>query len=319
MKALVTGGAGFIGSHLVDNLLARGWDVVALDDLSAGTVDHLARATQNPAFSFVTGSAGDPALVGELVTDVDTVFHLAAIVGVRRFAQAAPASIVSNVRSCEVVFEAASRRKVPVFFASSSEVYGGRDHACREDAPLTLGASTVPRWSYAATKITGEHLALAHGAHGGSPAVVGRFFNTVGPRQSDRYGMVLPSFVRAALSGAPLEVHGDGAQTRSFALVTDVVEAVVRLTTTAAAFGQIFNIGSDQEISILELAQCVKRLTGSSSPITQVPYAQVFGASFEDPRRRVPELARVRAVIGLTAPRPIEAIVGEVIESMRAH
>ena len=315
---LVTGGAGFIGSHLVEHLLQRGWGVIALDDLSAGNVAHLAAARSNAGFQFVQGNAADPSLLAALIPQVDAVFHLAAVVGVRRFAQATPADISANLRSCEVVFEAASARKLPVFFASSSEVYGARDEPCLETAPLTLGASTVPRWSYAATKITGEHLALAWGAHGGSPAVVGRFFNTVGPRQSDRYGMVLPSFVRAALSGAPLLVHGDGTQTRSFALVDDVVETVTKLTTDPAAFGQIFNIGSDVELSILGLAQRVKQLTGSSSPIELVPYAQVFGATFEDPQRRVPDLSRVRRLTGTLAPRPIETIITKVIEAMRA-
>lgn len=317
MRALVTGAAGFIGSHLTDHLLANGWDVVGLDDLSAGSLNHLAKAREKSRFDFVEGSAANPGVIDAVISDVEVVFHLAAVVGVKQFAHATPAIISSNLRSVEMVLNAAARRRLPFFFASSSEVYGAPDSICDEDAPLTLGPASVPRWSYAATKLTGEHLVLASSAHDGARGVVGRFFNTVGPRQSDRYGMVLPTFVRAALAGEPLLVHGDGEQRRSFASVHDVVAAVAQLTQRAEAVGKVFNIGSDVEASVHELAKLVLQVTGSSSPIKLVPYADVFGPSFEDPRRRVPKLEKLEVLLGRPPRRSLESIVVEVVESMK--
>ena len=318
MRALVTGAAGFIGSHLTDHLLQAGWSVVGVDDLSAGSLEHLAAAEAQPGFSFVHGSAVDAALMERLTADVDAVFHLAAVVGVKQFARATPAVITSNLRSVEAVLGAAAARRLPFFFASSSEVYGAPDAVCDEDAPLTLGPASVPRWSYAATKLTGEHLVLASAAHGGARGVGGRFFNTVGPRQSDRYGMVLPTFVRAALEGKPLVVHGDGAQRRSFASVHDVVAAVAKLTQRSEAVGRVFNIGSDEEASVLELAKLVLRVTGRDEGLLQfVPHAEVFGPSFEDPRRRVPKLEKLEVLLGKPPRRTLESIVREVVESMR--
>jgi UDP-glucose 4-epimerase len=318
MRALVTGAAGFIGSHLTDHLLGQGWDVVGLDDLSAGALAHLGGAQANPRFRFVEGSASDPNVVNLLAAECDAVFHLAAVVGVKQFARATPAVISANLRSVETVLDAAASRKLPLFFASSSEVYGAPDSQCDEDAPLTLGPATVARWSYAATKLTGEHLVLASAAHGGARSVVGRFFNTVGPRQSDRYGMVLPTFVRAALEGRPLLVHGDGSQRRSFASVHDVVVAIAALMQRPEAVGRVFNIGSDEESSVLELAKLVLRVTGRDVPIRLVPYGEVFGASFEDPKRRVPKLEKLEALLGRAPRRSLESIVREVVASMPA-
>ncbi|MFT3713006.1 MAG: NAD-dependent epimerase/dehydratase family protein [Archangium sp.] len=314
MRALVTGAAGFIGSHLADHLLGKGWSVTGLDDLSAGSLAHLESARANARFRFVQGSASDETVVKVLAAEVDVVFHLAAVVGVKQFARATPAVIAANLRSVETVLDAAASRKLPLFFASSSEVYGAPDsQVCDEDAPLTLGPATVARWSYAATKLTGEHLVLASAAHDGARSVVGRFFNTVGPRQSDRYGMVLPTFVRAALEGRPLLVHGDGSQRRSFASVHDVVAAVASLMERPEAVGRVFNIGSDEEASVLELAKLVLRVTGKNVPITLVPYADVFGPSFEDPKRRVPKLQKLEALLGRAPRRSLESIVREVM------
>ncbi len=277
-KALVTGGAGFIGSHLADRLLADGWEVFALDDVSTGSLDNIAHLRDRPDFHLVVDSVLSPAVVSEVVHKCDVVFHLAAAVGVRLIVEQPVHTMVTNVQGTETVLGYCSKFGKRVLVASSSEVYG--DH--REERPLTetdrrvYGPTTEKRWLYADSKAMDEHLALSYHLERGLDAVVVRLFNTVGPRQSGRYGMVIPRFVERALEGAPLEVHGDGKQTRSFCHVSDTVRALCGLMDADGIAGEIFNVGSSERVTILELAERVKRAVGSESPIEFVPYDRVY-------------------------------------------
>ena len=318
MQALITGGAGFIGSHLAEVLLMRGDEVYILDDLSTGNIRNLDHLRDNKRLHVTIDRVETSPHLPELVDRADVVYHLAAAVGVRLVVESPVRTIETNLKTTEVVLEHASKKKKNVFFASTSEVYGKREvQPCHEDDDLIIGPTNMGRWSYACSKAIDEFLALAYARERGLPVVVGRFFNTVGPRQTGRYGMVVPSFVRQALAGQPITVFGDGAQARCFGYVGDVVGAVVKLVDTPAAYGQVFNIGNDQEVTILELAERVIARTGSRSTIQRIPYTEAYGEGFEDMRRRVPSLAKIKRVIGYEPTVKLDEIIDRVIAHHR--
>lgn len=318
MDALITGGAGFIGSHLAEALLDRGDTVYVIDDLSTGSIRNIDHLKSHPRFHYTIDKVENVPVTAELVDRADVVFHLAAAVGVRLVVESPVRTIETNLRGTEVVLEQANKKKRPVFFASTSEVYGKRDHQpCCESDDLIIGPTTKGRWSYACSKAMDEFLALAYCRERGLPVVIGRFFNTVGPRQTGRYGMVLPTFVRQALSGRPITVYGDGEQSRCFGYVEDVVGAVIALMETPAAIGDVFNIGNDQEITMNDLAQRVKEATGSPSPIIHIPYEQAYSEGFEDMRRRVPDLTKIGQLIGYKPRIGIDEIINRVVEFER--
>jgi UDP-glucose 4-epimerase len=301
MRYLVTGGCGFIGSHLVEALIARGDRVLVLDDLSTGNADNLAGFKGHAALAIVHGSVCDELAVDEACQQVDQVVHLAAAVGVKRILDRQVSSIVTNLRGTETVLRAAhAHGKLPVLYASTSEVYGKSAKApFREDDDSVLGASSLHRWSYACAKLMDEFLALAYHRERGMPMTIARLFNVTGPRQSPHYGMVLPRFCRAAVAGEPLEVHGDGTQSRCFLHVADCVSALLKLADCPAASGQVVNVGATEEISMSELAARVVRFAASRSELRFVPYEQAFPqGGFEDMRRRVPDVARLASLTG---------------------
>jgi UDP-glucose 4-epimerase len=317
--ALVTGGAGFIGSHLVESLLADGRRVVVLDDLSTGDVANLARVRGHPGLRLVPDSITNEGRLAELLDEADEVYHLAAVVGVRLVLEEPERTVATNIGPTEVLLRRLSARPRPLFFASTSEVYGKNPKVpLAEDDDLVLGPTTRSRWVYACSKALDEYLALAHHQRSGLPVVVGRFSNVVGPRQVGRYGMVLPRFVDQALTGGPLVVHDDGRQVRCFAHVADAVEGARRLIACPAAFGRVFNLGSDVPVTIRELAETVARLVDPSLAIEHVAYERAFGAGFEDIRCRVPDLTRVREAVGYRPRHGLEDIVREVIAWKRA-
>ena len=319
MKILITGGAGFIGSHLSERLVAEGHSVTALDDLSTGRRENLAALAGNNRFRFVEGSILDADLVQRLTGECDMIFHLAAAVGVKLIMDEPSRSILTNINGTENVLKAALVDKTPTFIASTSEVYGKTTKfPFSEDDDLTIGATRNLRWSYACAKTLDEFLTLAYVREAALPAVVLRFFNTTGPRQTGRYGMVLPSFVQAALEGRPLLVHGSGEQSRCFGHVHDVVEAMVRLMAEPAARGQVFNIGNDQEVTIRALAEMIVAATGSASRIRLVPYASVYPEGFEDMARRLPDISKLERAIGFRPRRPLSEIISDVIAEKRS-
>lgn len=317
---LITGGAGFIGSHLVERFLGAGESVVVLDDLSSGSVDNLAAAREVGRLTFVEGDAADEGLVTRLARGASGIVHLAASVGVRQVVEAPGRTLRNNLTTSLAVTAAARAHRLPLLFASTSEVYGKSDELpFDEGGDLRLGATTRGRWSYAAAKATSEWLVLSEAAEGRFPAVVARLFNTVGPRQRGRYGMVLPRFVTAARRGAPLEVHGDGLQTRCFAHVEDVSWSLFQLFGRARA-GQlgeqrVFNVGTDEEVTILSLAERVRAAADSDSEIRLVPYEEAFGAGsgFEDMRRRVPSLRALDRELGGAPRRALDEILAELV------
>jgi len=319
MRYLVTGGAGFIGSHLCEHLVAQGHGVLVLDDLSTGRHSNIAALEAGTeGFRFVLGSVTDPALVTECIRESDAVFHLASAVGVRLIIDQPVRTIETIVNGTDVILRACARYRKPVLITSTSEVYGKSDKVpFAEDDDRVMGSTSQRRWSYACAKALDEFLALAHWYEYRLPVVIVRLFNTVGPRQTGQYGMVVPRFVRQALAGEPITVYGDGKQTRCFAHVLDVVEALPKLLHLPAAHGQIYNLGNNEEVTIHQLAERVKRLTGSASPITFVPYEKAYVAGFEDMRRRVPDLAKARAAIGYEPKRNLDAILRDVIEDCR--
>jgi UDP-glucose 4-epimerase len=315
MRALITGGAGFIGSHLSEALLNQGHEVMVLDDLSTGSLHNIAHLLANPRFSVTIGSVTNEPVVAELMDKADTAFHLAAAVGVRLVVSAPVHTIETNVHGTETVLRQAAKQRKLVVVASTSEVYGkGTVFPFREDADLVLGQPTKTRWGYAASKLIDEFLALAYWKERQVPVIVVRFFNTVGPRQSDRYGMVIPNFVRQALANQPLIVHGAGSQTRSFTWVGDVVSALLALVNEPRSVGEVFNIGNGAEVSIRDLALKVKAMTGSSSPLHFVPYHEVFGHNFEDMSRRVPDISKLQGLVGYTPKVHLDQILERVIE-----
>ncbi len=315
MNVLITGGAGFIGSHLAERCLAEGWRVSILDDLSTGYFENVRHLKPRPAFSYTIGSIFNEAVVTELVDCADLVFHLAAAVGVKLIVDRPVRAIETNVHGTEVVLRCAAKKGKPVMLASTSEVYGKSIQLpFREDGDLHFGPTTVGRWSYALSKAVDESLALAYWHEKCLPVTVLRFFNTVGPRQTGQHGMVLPNFVCQALAGAPLTVHGTGEQRRCFGYVGDVVEAVIQLAQTPEAVGEVINIGNDQEVTINELAALVKEITGSPSPIIHQTYDQTYGPGFEDMQRRVPCLEKLQTLIGSRPMTPLENIVRRVVD-----
>ncbi|MCA0271484.1 MAG: GDP-mannose 4,6-dehydratase [Proteobacteria bacterium] len=319
MKVLITGGAGFIGSHLSERLIAEGHAVSVLDDLSTGRRENLAGLAGSNRFRLIEGSVLDAELVQGLVDDADVIFHLAAAVGVKLIMDEPSKSILTNINGTENVLKAALKDKKLTFIASTSEVYGkATKFPFAEDDDLTIGATRNLRWSYASAKQLDEFLTLAYVREVGLPAVVLRFFNTTGPRQTGRYGMVLPNFVQSALDGRPLLVHGTGEQTRCFGHVADVVEALVRLMQTPAARGEVFNVANDQEISIRGLAEEVIAATGSRSEIRLIPYSDVYPPGFEDMARRLPDVSKLERAIGFRPRRPLSEIIRDIIAEKRA-
>jgi UDP-glucose 4-epimerase len=315
---LITGGAGFIGSHLSDALIARGDEVSCIDDLSTGSIENIAHLKKSPRYRYQIDSVNNQPLMAELVDGCDVVFHLAAAVGVKLIVESPVRTIETNVHCTEVVLAQANKKKKKVLVASTSEVYGlSNDVPFREDGNLVMGATTKGRWSYACSKAIDEFLALAYWREKKLPTVVVRLFNTVGPRQTGQYGMVIPTFVRQALDGRPITVYGDGEQTRCFGYVGDVVGALIGLVEKDEAVGQVFNIGSNEEVSILELARRIKQITGSSSEIVLVPYDEAYEEGFEDMPRRVPDIAKVKRLVGFEPKERLDGIIEKVVEYHR--
>jgi UDP-glucose 4-epimerase len=314
VKVLITGGAGFIGSHLADAYIERGEEVFVIDDLSTGSIDNIHHLKGHPRFHYEIESVHRMPVLAELVDRCDVIFHLAAAVGVKLIVESPVRTIETNVRGTEVVLAAANKKKKRVLIASTSEVYGlSTDVPFREDGNLVMGATTKGRWSYACSKAIDEFLALAYWREKKLPTIVVRLFNTVGPRQTGQYGMVIPTFVKQALAGRPLTVYGSGEQTRCFGYVGDVVKALVALMDHPDAVGNVFNIGSNEEISINALAQRVRDLTSSDSEIVHIPYGEAYEEGFEDMPRRVPDTTKVRDLVGFRAEASLDTILKEVI------
>ncbi len=314
MRVLITGGAGFIGSHLSDAYIERGDEVFIIDDLSTGSMENIAHLKKHPRFRYTIDSVHNYPVVAELVDQCDVVYHLAAAVGVKLIVESPVRTIQTNVRGTEVVLEVANKKKKKVLVASTSEVYGlSTQVPFREDGNLVMGATTKGRWSYACSKAIDEFLALAYWREKKLPTIVVRLFNTVGPRQTGQYGMVIPTFVKQALAGRPITVYGDGKQTRCFGYVKDVVGAFLKLMERDEAVGQVFNIGSDEEVSIIELAERIKALTNSSSPIVTMPYDEAYEEGFEDMPRRVPDITKVNNLIGFKPEMKLDGILESVI------
>jgi UDP-glucose 4-epimerase len=307
---LVTGGAGFIGSHLVERLLAEGCRVTVIDDFSTGRPENLAAVRTDPRLRVIEARVSACAGLDRLAGEADAIYHLAAAVGVELVVRSPIRTIRTNLDETEAILEAAAGRGVPVLLASTSEVYGKSQHAeFREEDDLLIGPPHLGRWSYACSKLMDEFLALAYARERGLPVIVARIFNTVGPRQTGQYGMVLPRFIAAARAGRPLRVYGDGAQTRCFCYVADTVEALARLMRCPAARGEVFNVGSTEEVSILELARRVIAALGSSSPIERVPYDAAYAPGFEDMRRRRPAVDKLERFTGFRPATPLDEII----------
>lgn len=314
MRVLITGGAGFIGSHLAEAYLQRGDDVLAIDDLSTGTIENIRHLKNNPRFQYTIDSVHNQPVTAELVDQSDVIFHLAAAVGVKLIVESPVRTIETNVRGTEVILALANKKKKKVMIASTSEVYGlSADIPFREDGNLVMGATTKGRWSYACSKAIDEFLALAYWREKKLPTTIVRLFNTVGPRQTGRYGMVIPTFVKQALAGRPITVYGDGKQTRCFGYVGDVVGALIKLMDHAEAVGQVFNIGSTEEISIIQLAEKIKALTGSDSEIVFVPYDEAYEEGFEDMPRRIPDISKIKQLVGFQPQMRLDGILESVI------
>lgn len=314
MRILITGGAGFIGSHLAEHLLESGHTVFVIDDLSTGQFENIVHLKGSDRFTYTIDTIMNTPLMAELVDRVDAVFHLAAAVGVRLIVESPVRTIETNIRGTEIVLEMAAKKGKLAIVFSTSEVYGKATRVpFSEDSDLVLGPTNKGRWSYACSKAIDEFLALAYWREKRLPVIVVRLFNTVGPRQTGRYGMVVPTFVRQALRGEPLTVFGDGTQSRCFGHVADVVSAIGDLFQHPAAIGEVFNIGNDEETSIIELADRVKELAGSDSRVELVPYEQAYEAGFEDMPRRVPDLSKIKQLIGYAPQKSLDDIIQSVI------
>jgi UDP-glucose 4-epimerase len=314
MRALITGGAGFVGSHLAELLLSEGHEVFVLDNLSTGSIENIIHLKQDPRFHYTIDTVSNEPVLAELIDRSDVVFHLAAAVGVKLIVEQPVHTIETNVRGTEVVLKHANKKKKLVLIASTSEVYG--KNTCvpfTEDADLVLGPTLKHRWAYACSKAIDEFLALAYWKEKKLPVIIVRLFNTVGPRQTGQYGMVIPNFVRQALAGRPITVFGDGTQSRSFTYVGDVVGALVKLVQEPRAIGQVFNVGNGYEITINDLAERVKSITGSTSPIVRIPYDQAYESGFEDMPRRVPDTTRIRELIGYEPKVQLDEILDSVV------
>ncbi len=318
MRVLITGGAGFIGSHLSEALLEQGHQVQILDNLSTGSIDNIAHLKGREGFDYFIDTVNNEPLLAELIDRSDVVFHLAAAVGVKLIVEQPVYTIETNVHGTEVVLKHANKKKKLVVIASTSEVYGkSEDVPFREDSDLVLGPTPKHRWAYACSKAIDEFLALAYWKERKLPVIIVRFFNTVGPRQTGQYGMVIPNFVRQALAGEPITVFGDGTQRRAFTHVTDVVGALVKLVAEPKAIGQVVNIGIVEEVTITQLAERVKAMCGSQSPIRYIPYDQAYESGFEDMPRRVPALAKIEGLIGYKPVHSLNDILEHVIEYFR--
>lgn len=319
MRALITGGAGFIGSHLSEALLEAGHQVLILDNLSTGSIENIAHLKGRDGFEYFIDSVDNEPLLAELIDRSDIVFHFAAAVGVKLIVEQPVYTIETNVHGTEVVLKHANKKKKLVVIASTSEVYGkSEDVPFREDSDLVMGPTPKHRWAYACSKAIDEFLALAYWKERKLPIIIVRFFNTVGPRQTGQYGMVIPNFVRQALAGEPITVFGDGTQSRSFTHVKDVVGALMKLVNEPKAIGQVVNIGNTQEVTILALAERVRELAASRSPIKLVPYEEAYESGFEDMPRRVPELSKAAALIGYQPKHTLDDILEQVIDYFRS-
>jgi UDP-glucose 4-epimerase len=317
---LITGGAGFIGSHLAEALLAEGHEVDIIDNLSTGSIRNVGHLKSHPKFKYVVDTLTNEPVLAELIDRNDMIFHFAAAVGVKLIVEEPVHTIETNVHGTEVVLKHANKKKKKVIIASTSEVYGKNlDVPFREDADLVMGATVKHRWAYACSKAIDEFLALAYYKERKLPVIIVRFFNTVGPRQTGQYGMVLPSFVRQALAEEPITVFGDGTQSRSFTYVADVVDCLMKLVKEPKAIGEVFNIGNKEEVTILRLAEMVKERTGSSSEIVFVPYDKAYEAGFEDMPRRVPDLRKIHDLVGYQPKVQLDEIITRVIEYFRTH
>ena len=318
MRALITGGAGFIGSHLAEALLNAGHEVDVIDNLSTGSIRNIGHLKIHPKFKYVIDTLTNEPLLAELIDRNDVIFHLAAAVGVKLIVEQPVHTIETNVHGTEVVLKHANKKKKLVFMASTSEVYGkNTDVPFHEDADLVMGPTVKHRWAYACSKAIDEFLALAYWKERDLPVVIVRFFNTVGPRQTGQYGMVLPSFVRQALAGDPITVFGDGRQQRSFTYISDVVGCLLNLVKEKNAVGEVFNIGNSEEVTILRLAEMVREQTGSKSEIVFIPYDKAYEAGFEDMPRRVPDLTKVRKLVGYEPKVQLPEIINRVVEYFR--
>jgi UDP-glucose 4-epimerase len=319
MRYLLTGGSGFIGSHLSEHLLSEGHSVHVLDDLTTGSIRNIESLKVSPNFRYTIDSVFNEPLTAELVDDADVIFHLAAAVGVFQIVESPVRTIETNIGGTQVVLKHATKKKKPILVASTSEVYGkGTDLPFREDGDLVLGPSSKGRWSYAASKLIDEFLALSYAKEKNLPTIVVRLFNTVGPRQTGQYGMVVPRFVRQALDGGPITVYGDGEQSRCFGYVGDVVRGLAALTREPRAYGQVFNIGNDKEITITGLAEMIRDKVNPEVKIEYIPYDQAYEAGFEDMRRRIPDLTKIQEMIGYKPTVETEEIIDRVIEHIRA-
>jgi len=320
MKILITGGAGFIGSHLSDELLKRNHEVTIIDDLSTGRMSNIQHLKEHPNFHFAIETILNETVMDRLVSECDAIYHLAAAVGVELIVNKPVEVIERNILGTDVVLKVANRYKKKVFIASTSEIYGKNTKIpFNEEDDRLLGPTTKSRWSYSSSKAIDEFLGLAYWKEENLPVIIGRFFNTIGPRQTGQYGMVVPRFIKQALLGKDITVYGDGGQSRCFTSVTDVVHAIAELLTMEAAVGEIFNIGGDQEITINELAEKVIKLTGSKSKIIHVSYEDAYENGFEDMRKRVPDTAKIEKMIG-TAPRiRLDEMLKEIVRDIRAN
>jgi len=320
MKALITGGAGFIGSHLAEALLARGDRVAVLDNLSTGSMQNIRDLKKQGGFEYVIDDVLNQRLLAEMVDDADVVYHLAAAVGVKLVVESPVRTIETNLKGTQVVLEAAAKKRKKVLLTSTSEVYGKSTKIpFSEDNDLLIGPSNKGRWSYACSKLMDEFLAIAYWKERKLPVVIARLFNTVGPRQTGRYGMVIPSFVRQALTNKPITIYGSGKQRRTFGYVGDVVGALMALMDAGKTQGEVFNVGNETEISIEDLAKLVKKMTGSRSKLVYIPYDDAYEAGFEDMPRRVPNLTKVKQCIGYQPRTQLAEILQNVIEYERVQ
>ncbi len=319
MRALITGGAGFIGSHLSDLLLSQGHQVAIIDDLSTGAFENIKPHVQNPNFEHCIDNILDSPRLPEMVDTADVIFHLAASVGVRRIVERPVETITNNIQGTEIVLKHAAKKQKKILIASTSEVYGkSQQIPFNEEGDIVMGATSRPRWSYACSKAIDEFLALAYGKAENLPVVMVRLFNTVGPRQTGRYGMVIPRFVQQGLTGKPITVYGTGDQTRCFTHVYDVTGALSRLMESPKSDGRVFNVGSTDEVSINQLAEKIKKSTGNKSTIQHIPFSEAYDDDFEDMDRRVPDLSRIKETIGYEPTRHLDNIIDDVIEYVKS-